>query len=62
LPLLKQFFLITAKPAMFVANVSEDGFENNPTSQHSRFYNQTKEIISHSNKYSGATQYPPRHH
>ncbi|RYG10372.1 MAG: redox-regulated ATPase YchF, partial [Burkholderiales bacterium] len=30
LPLLKQFFLITAKPAMFVANVSEDGFENNP--------------------------------
>ncbi|MCW2312077.1 redox-regulated ATPase YchF [Rhodoferax antarcticus] len=29
-PLLKQFFLITAKPAMFVANVSEDGFTNNP--------------------------------
>ena len=29
MPLLKQFFLITAKPAMFVANVSEDGFENN---------------------------------
>ncbi|MDD5029780.1 MAG: redox-regulated ATPase YchF [Rhodoferax sp.] len=29
-PLLKQFFLITAKPAMFVANVSEDGFHNNP--------------------------------
>jgi len=29
-PLLKQFFLITAKPAMFVGNVSEDGFENNP--------------------------------
>ncbi len=28
--LLKQFFLITAKPAMFVANVSEDGFQNNP--------------------------------
>ena len=28
--LLKQFFLITAKPAMFVANVSEDGFKNNP--------------------------------
>ena len=28
--LLKPFFLITAKPAMFVANVSEDGFENNP--------------------------------
>ena len=30
LPLLAQFFLITAKPAMFVANVAEDGFENNP--------------------------------
>jgi ribosome-binding ATPase len=30
LPLLQQFFLITAKPAMFVANVSETGFENNP--------------------------------
>ncbi|MBC7548834.1 MAG: redox-regulated ATPase YchF, partial [Polaromonas sp.] len=30
LVLLKQFFLITAKPAMFVANVAEDGFENNP--------------------------------
>jgi ribosome-binding ATPase len=30
MPLLAQFFLITAKPAMFVANVSEDGFENNP--------------------------------
>ena len=28
--MLKQFFLITAKPAMFVANVAEDGFENNP--------------------------------
>jgi len=27
---LKQFFLITAKPTMFVANVAEDGFENNP--------------------------------
>src|SRR3990167_76838 len=30
LPLLQQFYLITAKPAMFVANVAEDGFENNP--------------------------------
>ena len=29
-PLLDQFFLITAKPAMFVANVAEDGFKNNP--------------------------------
>lgn len=28
--LLKQFCLITAKPAMFVGNVSDDGFENNP--------------------------------
>jgi GTP-binding protein YchF len=28
--LLKPFCLITAKPAMFVGNVSEDGFENNP--------------------------------
>jgi GTP-binding protein YchF len=28
--LLKQLFLITAKPAMFVANVHEDGFDNNP--------------------------------
>ena len=29
-PLVKQFSLITAKSAMFVANVAEDGFENNP--------------------------------
>ncbi len=29
-PLVRQFSLITAKPAMFVANVAEDGFENNP--------------------------------
>ena len=29
-PLVKTFTLITAKPAMFVGNVSEDGFENNP--------------------------------
>ena len=28
--LLKPFCLITAKPAMFVGNVSEDGFQNNP--------------------------------
>jgi GTP-binding protein YchF len=26
----KSFTLITAKPAMFVGNVAEDGFENNP--------------------------------
>lgn len=30
LALLKPLSLITAKPAMFVGNVSEDGFENNP--------------------------------
>ena len=29
-PVLKSLSLITAKPAMFVGNVSEDGFENNP--------------------------------
>ena len=29
-PLLKPFCLITAKPAMFVGNVAEDGFTNNP--------------------------------
>ena len=29
-PLLKPFCLITAKPAMFVGNVSETGFDNNP--------------------------------
>ncbi|MBN3764490.1 redox-regulated ATPase YchF [Burkholderia sp. Ac-20365] len=28
--LIKPFCLITAKPAMYVANVKEDGFENNP--------------------------------
>ena len=28
--LIKQLFLITAKPAMFVGNVDESGFENNP--------------------------------
>ncbi|NTX29949.1 redox-regulated ATPase YchF [Burkholderia pyrrocinia] len=28
--LLKPFCLITAKPAMYVANVKDDGFENNP--------------------------------
>jgi len=30
LVLLKPLCLITAKPAMYVANVKEDGFENNP--------------------------------
>jgi ribosome-binding ATPase len=38
LPLLSQFFLITAKPAMFVANVAEDGFENNPFLDRLRAY------------------------
>jgi ribosome-binding ATPase len=28
--LLKEFFLLTSKPVMYVANVKEDGFENNP--------------------------------
>ncbi|MFZ9813127.1 MAG: redox-regulated ATPase YchF [Burkholderiaceae bacterium] len=28
--LIKPFFFITAKPSMIVANVAEDGFENNP--------------------------------
>ncbi|MGE0496891.1 MAG: redox-regulated ATPase YchF [Ramlibacter sp.] len=30
LPLVKPLCLITAKPAMFVGNVAEDGFDNNP--------------------------------
>jgi len=30
LELLKPLFLLTVKPTMYVANVSEDGFENNP--------------------------------
>ena len=30
LAMLKPLFLLTAKPAMYVANVSEDGFQNNP--------------------------------
>ena len=30
LPLIKPLCLITAKPAMFVGNVAEDGFDNNP--------------------------------
>ncbi|OIQ69262.1 ribosome-binding ATPase YchF [mine drainage metagenome] len=42
LPLLKQFFLITAKPAMFVANVAEDGFENNPYLQRLSAYAQAQ--------------------
>ena len=30
LPLLNKFFLITAKPVLYIANVDESGFENNP--------------------------------
>ena len=37
-PLIKQLFLITAKPAMFVANVAEDGFDNNPLLERLREY------------------------
>jgi GTP-binding protein YchF len=29
-PLLREFGMITAKPVMFIANVNEDGFDNNP--------------------------------
>ncbi|MCY1162858.1 Ribosome-binding ATPase YchF [compost metagenome] len=42
LPLLKQFFFITAKPAMFVGNVSEDGFENNPYLDRLKAYAETQ--------------------
>ncbi|MBI3562146.1 MAG: redox-regulated ATPase YchF [Gammaproteobacteria bacterium] len=28
--LLQEFFFLTAKPTMYIANVAEDGFENNP--------------------------------
>ena len=35
---LKPLCLITAKPAMFVANVAEDGFENNPLLEQLRAY------------------------
>ena len=37
-PLVKPLYLITAKPAMFVANVAEDGFENNPYLDRLRAY------------------------
>jgi GTP-binding protein YchF len=29
-PLLREFGMITAKPVMFIANVNDDGFDNNP--------------------------------
>jgi ribosome-binding ATPase len=38
LAVLKPFCLITAKPAMFVANVDERGFENNPYLEQLRAY------------------------
>ena len=38
--LLKPFCLITAKQAMFVANVSEDGFDNNPLLEKLKAYAQ----------------------
>jgi len=37
-PLLKTLHLITAKPAMFVANVAEDGFDDNPLLERLRQY------------------------
>ncbi len=37
-PLLKSLCLITAKPAMFVGNVAEDGFDNNPLLERLREY------------------------
>jgi GTP-binding protein YchF len=38
LVVLKPFCLITAKPAMFVGNVAEDGFDNNPYLERLREY------------------------
>jgi hypothetical protein len=40
--LLKPLFLITAKPAMFVGNVDEGGFENNPHLDRLRAYAETQ--------------------
>ncbi|MFM9880433.1 MAG: redox-regulated ATPase YchF [Burkholderiaceae bacterium] len=42
LPLLKPLCLITAKPAMFVGNVDEAGFENNPHLDRLRAYAATQ--------------------
>lgn len=36
--LLRELHLITAKPAMYIANVNEDGFENNPLLERVREY------------------------
>jgi ribosome-binding ATPase len=38
LKLLRELHLITAKPAMYIANVNEDGFENNPLLDRVREY------------------------
>jgi GTP-binding protein YchF len=40
--LIKPLFLITAKPAMFVGNVDEAGFENNPSLDRLREYGQAQ--------------------
>ncbi|MDP9605843.1 UNVERIFIED_ORG: GTP-binding protein YchF [Variovorax paradoxus] len=47
-PLVKSFTLITAKPAMFVGNVAEDGFENNPYLDRLREYaaNQNAPVVA----------------
>ncbi len=42
LVILKPYGLITAKPAMFVANVDENGFENNPHLDRLRAYAQSQ--------------------
>jgi GTP-binding protein YchF len=42
LAVLKPLCLITAKPAMFVGNVAEDGFENNPFLDKLRAYAETQ--------------------
>jgi len=36
--MLRELFLLTIKPAMYIANVSEDGFENNPLLEKVREY------------------------
>lgn len=41
-PLLKSLCLITAKPAMFVGNVNDDGFENNPFLERLKEYAQSQ--------------------
>src|SRR3990167_5407316 len=41
LPLLKSLHLITAKPVLYIANVAESGFENNPLLEQVKTYAQT---------------------